>query len=1031
MPYIEKIHEAQKKAFSHSVATKILDLMDKLRLNSIENDSRRWIWELLQNAKDVSNDSGKIAARINLDLNNGLLEFSHNGKPFTSENITFLIEQVSSKDRKKNEESIVKSTGKFGTGFLTTHLLSEIVSISGVLKESDEPYKKFDITLDRSGRDIDSIIASVERSLLELNRIDTAPNMDNFLCNNFNTKFKYELDEIGFLIAEKGIKDLFNSLPFTMVFLPEIESVYIDNLNVRYELGKDYLCLNENIKLYIVNEYSNSLIKEHKIIVLSKNNVTIAVRVEEIDNRIFLNAFGKSVPKLFCNFPLVGTENFPFPFIINSHDFNPTEPRDGVYLTDKNEEKIAENKFILLHALELYYELLDFAAQNNWGNLHLFAAMINSTLDVGWLSNKWLENEIIKPIKNKLLYVPMIDTQMGQRVAIKNKYDEFSIWFPSHKDSKIRNKIWDLCRHWIPSMLPLQVDVDNWYSVLWSECKNLTLETISNSLQSTGELTSLETKLVSSINVTEWLNSFFKLLDEESKFIENIIGDKYSVIPNQNGIFKKRSEIKYDDNIDEELKVVLCTLGQDCRDSLLHKNVITKSLQYESLEQKDVINKINEMILDQENKYTNVACFYLISLFADDIKFPKERETIYNFCKSIFPTYVHEKRELINWSKNIWEYADFIIIKNLIKEISMNINMENLNQKYLFTGYNETLQWLNNFVSFLSENGYDNLLNNSNKAILPNQKGNFVIKDELFLDDNMISDDLKDIAFDLGYDIRNELLCVEIFLELPESRTKTQKDVADEISNKVRKKLRELPDGTGSKQIFRRLLLWFNENEEKAKELFPDLYKNKHKLYDDIEIAENMEKAVKYDEIMDKFNIKNYETLEEILETTMSYTVKNQNNKQVITENILAQMGIFSQGELEEAFQDEIFSDNFNHITDKEIFKFEYVQNIIKRSIDNVLKYLGSQAEYNLEGCEEIAKTIYSVSKNGEDIYIIIRPSDYKQIIIYYDSEKDLLDYEKDCELWVDDGLSIPQKITFGKILKITGINKIPLKKIR
>ena len=58
-----------------------------------------------------------------------------------------------------------ETTGKFGTGFLTTHLLSRIVSISGIFspwQESDDlpdddiegaKYQKFDLLLDRSTRD--------------------------------------------------------------------------------------------------------------------------------------------------------------------------------------------------------------------------------------------------------------------------------------------------------------------------------------------------------------------------------------------------------------------------------------------------------------------------------------------------------------------------------------------------------------------------------------------------------------------------------------------------------------------------------------------------------------------------------------------------------------------------------------------------------------------------------------------------------------------------------------------------------------
>jgi len=58
--------------------------------------SRRWVWELIQNAKDVNID-GKVHVRIEADLEDpdAHVTFSHNGGAFTTENIRFLIEQVS------------------------------------------------------------------------------------------------------------------------------------------------------------------------------------------------------------------------------------------------------------------------------------------------------------------------------------------------------------------------------------------------------------------------------------------------------------------------------------------------------------------------------------------------------------------------------------------------------------------------------------------------------------------------------------------------------------------------------------------------------------------------------------------------------------------------------------------------------------------------------------------------------------------------------------------------------------------------
>jgi hypothetical protein len=67
--------------------------------------------------------------------------------------------------------------------------------------------------------------------------------------------------------------------------------------------------------------------------VLSRGLTTIAVPVKQTENGIQILPLTPNVPRLFCDFPLLGTEAFPFPVIINNPTFNPTEPRDGIFLT--------------------------------------------------------------------------------------------------------------------------------------------------------------------------------------------------------------------------------------------------------------------------------------------------------------------------------------------------------------------------------------------------------------------------------------------------------------------------------------------------------------------------------------------------------------------------------------------------------------------------------------------------------------------------------------------------------------------------
>ena len=106
---------------------------------------------------------------------------------------------------------------------------------------------------------------------------------------------------------------------------------------------------------------------------MSKNETSIAVELEYQNDEIFIKNINPMVPRLFCDFPLIGTESFPFPVLINNPMFNPTEPRDGVYLTDKSDTKIEENKSIMVEAVELYFTLLEYASLNRWGNIYLLA----------------------------------------------------------------------------------------------------------------------------------------------------------------------------------------------------------------------------------------------------------------------------------------------------------------------------------------------------------------------------------------------------------------------------------------------------------------------------------------------------------------------------------------------------------------------------------------------------------------------------------------------------------------------------------
>jgi hypothetical protein len=1029
--YTDKITMERQEAHNANVANKIIDMMDKLRLSANSSSPRRWVWELLQNAKDVSNLSGKVKVKINLNAESRVLEFSHNGKPFSTKNIVFLIEQVSTKDRDiDNSGKQEKATGKFGTGFLTTHLLSEIVTVNGYLEDEHEPLRNFEVTIDRAGKSKDKIIGSIHEAFKQLEKSTIVIEPELHDPDDYNTVFRYSLDEKGIEVAKVGIEDLKISIPYVMALNPQIEEVTIESEDITYSVIKKLKCGLENSKIFKMQESQGGNKKYYFVLLVEDHPVKVAVTIEKLGEKVWIKPFDKKQPKIFCDFPLVGTDDFPFPIIVDSESFNPTEPRDGIFLTNIDNDKVEENKILILKACELYYTLLSYAAENDWLSLYN-ATNIKRVNHKDWYSTDWLKDNVVDKIKHYIKYCPIIDNVFGDRIALFNNKGEIQVQIPSHFNDQIRYSMWELCQKWIPKELPRKEDINNWYESLWSECKTFDLESLTKRIEGIDGLEALTIDIVDGYEPDAWLNEFYKIARRDKKMFEDIFSGKYAVIPNQNGIFKKNTELLIDDNIDEEYKEILNLLGEDCKEYLFDKNIeLANFAGYRKIDNENLLGKIEEGLRWASDELEEKVYSRILVLY-EETREQEKQDNIKLFAVKILGDFYYEKKYVKSISIELLEKSIRNVAKRIADEISVRESITNFTNHFYFISNEEALNWLGEFIDYLVKHDYDNLINKSKKPILPNQNGFFVTKDDVFLDDGEIDEGLKDIATECGYDIRKELLDNNIFLVLPENREKHSKDLAEPILTFVKDKAANRMNLSKEiKFIFKKIFIWMDENLELARRIFPELCENKHWLYDDKEVASNMKKAEVYDVLLEKYGIKDSGVLEKILQDRSSNKI-DVVTKENITEDLLIQSGIYSGESLEEAMGNPFFSENFLHLSESDRLKFDYVKQILERSKNNVLTHLESKKEYDLSSKLEIDKTIYLIQKNGEDVYIIIRPSDYEQVILYYESEKDILDYEKDWELWVEDGIKKPQRITFGKMLKLTGINKIPLRRGR
>ena len=153
-------------------------------------------------------------------------------------------------------------------------------------------------------------------------------------------------------------------------------------------------------------------------------------------------------------------------------------------------------------------------------------------------------------------------------------------------------------------------------------------------------------------------------------------------------------------------------------------------------------------------------------------------------------------------------------------------------------------------------------------------------------------------------------------------------------------------------------------------------------------------------------------------------------NQITLTPEILASAGISTQTELEERLKDPAFANMFTHSSRNSFNGFQYVTKLIERAKKNVIAHLSTQHEYDCSNVHSVTfsadSIIGGIKKNGEEIHVIARPSDNNEVIIYYKAEFDTLEYTES-ELWHEDGINKPEKLTLGKILKLTGFNRIPV----
>ena len=641
--------EIRNQAVFDSTAQGIFNYLKEIE-NKREIFEKRWVWELLQNALDAAPLDRKIEVEIIKKDNR--LTFTHNGRPFKRKEVAHLIYRGST----KGEHDI----GKFGTGFLLTHLLSRKVNVRGVREDG----KKFEFILDRDGSSFEEI-----RELMEKTWSAYQNSLMAVEGIHRSAEYEYPLNRISSTTVEAGIKELTKIAPYVLAFNDKLGAIKITDLShkVKFELVK------ENREA----AYTTKAIKEeeegkpqtlHELWIVKGDDVEIAIIGKEQDDGIRQVESLHGIPKIFLAFPLFGTQDLPFPIVVNSRKFEPTNERDGVFLGIQDEDEIRQNKRLLEKASELFIKLISDSDLSKWDNIHTLLSL-GIPPEKDWLDKGWYI-DLLKKLIHEILSVGVLKTESGDFIPLKEGFIPIAECLEKEKVEGF----WDVCFCFsaYKGRIPSKEFALEWAKIFfeWKSLglnlaeREITILKLADEIEKCESLQGFKNRLDTKKDELDTLCNFCKLMLD---FEKRGLFDNKKILPNQNGIFKKKPELFKDEGIDETLKHVSSQLHEDVRNLLLHPEIIEEIQNLLPVKKQDeVLNWIITLIRqprseDSEHLQANVELF---SWLLEHEKFDYfEGYPLLSSKEKLFAKLGKETKEKLLAPKDIWNetarnYAD-------------------------------------------------------------------------------------------------------------------------------------------------------------------------------------------------------------------------------------------------------------------------------------------------------------------------------------------------------------------------------------
>lgn len=577
----DKVDREENEQLRSIPAQRLIEKLSLLK-NRVNPAKKRWFWELLQNASDYNR-----YVNVKLSVSDERVSFFHDGAPFTLRDALNLISPDSNKqDDVKHSDNI----GKFGTGLVSTHILSSIMEVQGLCIDDEEQCYRFNLSLDRSCFTnklalIEQITQSKERLKNSLQKAEQVP--------GFNTMFSYRLGlalpELQPLCsANIDLDYLYQVLPYTLCFMSKVQSVIIEDnrLEAKTKIFKIERSGNDENKRSFQIDFDGNTCTQ-KFAYFSNGDVSTVFRFE--GNEIL--PYPPELSRIFCGLPLIGTEDIGIPFLLNSLKFMPTTEREGVELEPGSNEM---NRKLFSQSIDLYGKMLNYVEANKLRNaFHI--AHISRKYNGTQSSNQQFYNLYMSQYRNHILNHSIVANCDGQFISFANMRMPF-------RESKADKRLYENSIRLNRACFPVESDYLSWFDItdftIFQEQK-YTYEHLAKEVEGKGNIYALGN---TSADILLWLFKCAEYFVECDRYIFS----RYKLLPNQVGNLCTSNNIYADISLPTELKDIydLLFAGKNCKigDILLDQsfnqlNILNREFTLEML-----AKSVDEELSDQYSR---------------------------------------------------------------------------------------------------------------------------------------------------------------------------------------------------------------------------------------------------------------------------------------------------------------------------------------------------------------------------------------------------------------------------------------------